>query len=353
MNTGTDPGAGPPRIFSSAAELRRAFEHGLAGLLEQDALGAFILVLANATFERETFARLRDPLALAFSRWDERFERRDERAIAAAGDDVAVFMRLHQLGFRNLTITRRRRLGPWELQFNQLRAMRPPRMSGAAVGSLHRPFDRDGFHFNKPFLRKEIFWEGVLGGAPVRLLYNKFPFAELHGLLVPHPEANKPQFLSREDHALVWDITQQLGRGLPGVGFGYNAYGAYASVNHLHFQMFVRSTGPYTIESGHWLHNGGSERYPLAVQRHADRDSAWGVLSDLHAVGRTYNLIYRPGLVYVVERAMQGDFVHSGWTSGFAWSELAGAVTVSDEVDFERLSQKDMTAEFARLVVRP
>jgi hypothetical protein len=66
MNTGTDLGAGPPRIFSSASELRRAFEHGLAGLLEQDVLGAFILVLANATFERETFARLQSDLPSRF-----------------------------------------------------------------------------------------------------------------------------------------------------------------------------------------------------------------------------------------------------------------------------------------------
>jgi diadenosine tetraphosphate (Ap4A) HIT family hydrolase len=353
MNADIDEAAGPASVFASPAVLRRAFERKLLGLLEHDGLGVFILVLANASFERATFARLRDPLARIFAEWEQRFRDHDEREFAAAADDVEVFRRLCCHGFDNLMATRWRRLGPWELQFNQLRAFRPPRVSGAPVSHLEQSFDPDGFHFNKPFLRKEIFWEGNLGGAPVRLLYNKFPFAEMHGLLVPHPEANKPQYLTSDDHLLVWEISDQLGRGLPDIGFGYNAYGAYASVNHLHFQMFMRSSGRYTIESEQWLHNGGNEPFPLAVQRHSDRDSAWSALSDLHAMGHTYNLVYRPGSLYIVARAMQGAVAHSDWSSGFAWSEVAGAVTTFDEADFERLSQGDIAAELSRLTVRP
>jgi len=352
MGTNTDP-TGGAGVFASPVALRDAFEHKLVALLDRDSLGVFILVLANASFERSTFERLHRPLASAFARWSERFDSGDGRVLAAPADDVDVFERLRRLGFDRLAVTRWRRLGPWEIQYNQLRGLRPPRMSHTSPASLDRPFDPDGFHFNKPFLRKEVFWEGELASTPVRLLYNKFPFAELHGLLVPDPAACKPQSLAPADHALAWDLAQRLGQGLPGLGFGYNAYGAYASVNHLHFQMFVRSSGRYPIESRHWRHNGGDDGYPLPVQRYDDRGAAWHALAQLHEAGRVYNLLYRPGCCYIVQRALQGSYAHSDWTAGFAWSELAGSITTFDPGDFERLSATELGDEFGRLAIRP
>jgi hypothetical protein len=290
-------------------------------------------------------------LEAAFGRWCARFERGDQAALTAAADDQAVFLRLRQLGLENLAATRWRELGPWEIQFNPLRALRPARMSGAKVTRLRRPFDPDGFHFNRAFLRREVLWEGDLCGTPVRMLYNKFPFAELHGLLVPDPEAGRPQFLEPRYHDLLWEIGRRLGARLPGIGFGYNAQGAYASVNHLHFQMFLRTTGTYAIESDRWRHNGGDLPYPLPVQRHDDPDPAWVALRELHAAGVCYNLLYRPGLLYLIPRAMQGSYRHSDWTGGFAWSEVAGMVTTSDAAAFDRLTDGDIRAELARLAV--
>jgi len=341
----------PPGLFASPAALRAAFEQGLGELLRHDLLGAFILVLANASFERAMLERLRAPLEEAFTRWCARFERGDQAALTAAADDRAVFLRLHELGLENLAATRWREVGPWEIQFNQLRAFRPARMSGAEVTDLRRPFDPDGFHFNRPFLRREILWEGDLCGAPVRMLYNKFPFAELHALLVPDPEANRPQFLEPQDHDRLWEIGCDLGSRLPGIGFGYNALGAYASVNHLHFQMFLRTTGAYAIESERWWHNGGAQPYPLAVQRHDEPDAAWEALRALHAAGVGYNLLYRPGRLYLVPRAAQGSYRHSDWTGGFAWSEVAGTLTTSDATAFDRLTDGDIRAELARLAL--
>ena len=73
----------------------------------------------------------------------------------------------------------------------------------------------------------------------------------------------------------------------------------------------------------------------------------------LHLADIAYNLLYRPGRVYLVPRAMQGSYLHSRWTSGFAWSELAGSITTSDAAVFERLCEADVADEFARLEVRP
>jgi hypothetical protein len=350
MTGGTDPGHGP---FGSRAQLREAFEAGLLRMLEGDSLGAFILVLANASFEDGMSDRLRKPLAAAFERWSQAATAGDPAYQGAAADDVTVFEQLRQLDLDSLGVTRWRRLGPWEAQFNPLRALRPARVSGARVDALSRPFDPQGFHFDKPFLRDEILWEGRMRGVAVRLLYNKFPFAELHGLLVPDPSAGRPQFLSADYHRLIWAITGDLATGLPGVGFGYNAFGAFASINHLHFQMFERSQGEYPIESPLWRHNGGTRAYPLPVMCFDDLAAAWRALADCQSQNLAFNLLYRPGRLYLVQRALQGHYRHSLWTAGFAWSELAGSVTVVREEDFERLDGAAIEAELGRLAVRP
>jgi hypothetical protein len=87
------------------------------------------------------------------------------------------------------------------------------------------------------------------------------------------------------------------------------------------------------------------------VQRHADCLGAWQAVAGLHALETSYNLLYRPGCLYILPRAMQGSYAHSGWTGGFAWSELAGAVTVFDPADFEGLDRADIDAELAKLSV--
>lgn len=338
-----------PSLLRSQENLQHAFARGLEDMLDADVLGAFILVLANACFDTPLFERLRMPLHAAFIRWCARFDVADPLALGAAADDVDVFLRVRELGFDRLSLTRWRVVGPWQLQFNALRALRPPRASAARVDSLQRPFDNAGFHFNKPFLQRETLWQGGLAGTKLRLLYNKFPFAESHGLLVPEPAAGHAQFLTEAHHRLAWRCVEQLGEALPGLGLGYNALGALASVNHLHFQLFVRSAGCYPIESPHWQHNGGTSVYPLPVSRMHDASSAWHLLNQLHAQQQPYNLVYRPGVLFVAPRAWQDSCGHSPWTSGFAWSELAGVITLFEEDAFASLDVHDIEMEFARI----
>jgi hypothetical protein len=345
--TGTDDRQGDLQLFSSPAMLRGAFERRLAQLINHDVLGVFILVLANASFEPSLFDQLRDDLRRAFERWVARFASADERALGAAADDVAVFRRLQACGFDRLSTTQWRDCGPWRLQFNPLRSFRPPRMSNAVIDQPYRAFDSRAFHFNKPFLADEILWEGDIAGMPVRLLYNKFPFAETHGLLVPHPMDCRPQQLLGDDLARICAVVALLGQRLPEIGFGFNAFGAYASVNHLHFQMYNGSGGQMPIEDPSWRHNGGDRPYPLPVERHADPAAAWRTIERLQQGGWAYNLLIRPDAVYVVGRARQGSYRQSEWTGGFAWSEASGVVTLFDESAFSRLREQDITAELA------
>jgi hypothetical protein len=342
----------PDNPFASPETLRKTFVAGLANLLEQPGLGAYVLVLANASLDpgvREALGR----------RLGERFETlagEVRKALAGgrepqeAPDDLMVFLKLMAIGFDRVRDTETRHAGPWEVQFNQVRAFRPKRMTATRCTGMQAPFDPSGFHFNKPFLRRETFWSGRLQGLDVDLLYNKFPFAELHGLLVPNRDANLPQFLGQPYHYALWDLTRALGEALPGVGFGYNSYGALASINHLHFQLFLRRT-PLPVSLPHWTHNGGDRSYPGHCQVLHDPDRAWAYLDRLHHREVPYNLVYLPGALYCLPRIRQGELAPAPWTAGFAWYEMAGGVTTFNRADFEQLRETDIAAELARITV--
>jgi hypothetical protein len=246
--------------------------------------------------------------------------------------------------------TEMRQVGPWELQMNPLRSLRPCRMAAALAPGIRRPFDSGGFHFNKPFLQKEILWSGERSGRSLSLFYNKFPFVSRHGLLVVDPMACRPQFLENKDHLFVWQLLEVLARSLPGLGLGFNGYGAYASVNHLHFQTFVRER-PLPIAEARWGHNGGADAYPLDSQRFDDPTEAWAFIDELHKRQLSYNLIYLPGRVYCVPRARQGTYRGAPWSSGFAWHEVAGGFATFDRDDFERLDEAEIRAQLEALRV--
>lgn len=316
----------PP--FANATAFEQDFADGLDTMLAAHrGLGVYILVLANAAYDRALWPRLAPALARRHAELADalRSALRHGESLAEPDDDVMVFLKLHTIGFDHLGCVESRRDGPWQALFNPLRALRPPRVSNQRFEGLRRPFDRAGFHFNKPFLAREILWHGALGGKPAHLYYNKFPFARLHGLLVPEPERCLPQFLTPELHAWAWETCAQA--GVPGLAFGYNSSGAGASVNHLHFQSFVRSA-PLPVENPRFDHNGGNIPYPLPCRRFADLETAWTYLNDLHRADQPYNLIYTGDVLYCTPRVAQDAARLDAATRGYGWSEMAGVVTL-------------------------
>lgn len=340
-----------PSPFASPVALEQAFAQGLGRMLAgHEGLGVYILCLANAAYDSGLWQRLSAPLG-------ER-HRRHEAEIAAAlrqgrrlhepGDDLLVFLKLMVLGFDGVGTTAWRQAGPWRIQFNPIRALRPPRASGGKVTGLYRPFDPAGFHFDKPFLAREVLWEGRLAGKGVRLLYNKFPFAPLHGLLVPDPAQELPQWLTPELHAWAWDVVAALGAALPGFGLAYNSLGAQASVNHLHFQSFLGAPD-LPVLSPRFCHHGGSVAYPMPCRVVDSPQAAWQVLDELHQRATPYNLVYTPGRLHVLPRLAQGSHPVPAWSAGLAWSETAGVMTVFSREDFEALTEADITETLAAM----
>lgn len=338
-----------PAPLASLEALRDAFTAGLGRLLgEGEGPGAFILALANANFDPSLRERLDGALRRRFQALAQ-----DHSSALAAGqpppgpaDDVGVLGALLEIGLDGLEPCRWRRAGPWEVQLNPLRALRPARAAGRPPAGLLVPFDPAGFHFNRPFLRRESFWAGRLGGLEAELLYNKFPFVERHAILVPERRACAPQYLTKDRHLWIWGLAERLGAALPGVGFGYNSLGAYASVNHLHFQMLVHAE-PLPVALPDWRHNGGALPYPADCERYTAPAAAWQRLADLHGRGQSYNLVYLPGRLFCLPRRRQGDYALPAWCGGQAWYELAGAVVVFTAADFEALDAGEIASALA------
>jgi len=328
-------------LFESEKNYQAAFSNGLQEMLDgYDELGVFILVLANAMIDPGIWDQLSGPLRQKFAR----LSARQGDSLDDATDDRRVFAQLMALGFDAIEPIRLRREGPWELQFNPLRALRPPRMMQQQVSGLTAPFNPDEFHFAKPFLRKEIFWRGGLEGRDVSLLYNKFPFVHLLGLLVPEAREGRPQYLHQADHDYIWRVASGLARGLPEVGVGYNSYGACASVNHLHFHLFVRHE-PLPVVNAHWSHNGGQVAYPATCSKFDSAQEAWRYIQELHGRKVPYNLIAYPGILYCLPRAPQGSRDLPEWSGGYGWYEMAGGCVPLSETHFQQLDEEQLRGE--------
>lgn len=325
---------------ASLSQFQQQFETGLRNMLDADALGAFILVLANSMQDERLHAGLTPALREIFSELRDRY-RNDE--LEGAPDDLAVFRSLAETGIDEYGVWQSRTLPPWRLAYNPLRALRPARASSDSFDSIRRPFNEQGFHFDKPFLKPEIMAEATYRGRPLRIMYHKFPFAPYHLMLVFEAANHLPQYLDGDDHALLWRLTEEAAENLPDIALAYNSLGAGASINHFHVHSMLESE-PLAIEQSEWRHNGGEAEYPLTVEKFASRQEAGERLAELHEANQPFNLLYRPGCCYIAPRRPQGSFTAPPWMNTAAWYEVSGGFNLDDRNWFETLQADDIEA---------
>lgn len=338
------------QLFSSKEQFRHLFERGLVKLLEHDELGVFILVLANASFDQHVHNYTHDALLSKYQQLAKKYQflLQDGQLLTEPEDDILVFLKLMAMGIDMVSQTEFRLTKQWELQFNHIRSLRPARNSKNVIEGIYLDFNPDGFHFNKPYLQKECFWSGHMNGRQMDIFYNKFPFARFHSLLVPEKQACLPQFLTSEYHEYIWQVTEQLGLTLPGIGMAYNSYGGFSSINHLHFHLFIKEH-PLPIMNPVWVHNGGHKTYPLQCRIFDSVQPAWTFLESLHDAHISYNLIYLPGKIYCIPRKHQGTYPDAQWSSGFAWYEVSGGFTTFNHTQFSELDCSQLEQELALL----
>jgi len=128
-----------------------------------------------------------------------------------------------------------------------------------------QPFDASKFNFNKAAVEEVLFtFEPAPAGAPASyytpsarlpaspnaLLINVSPIDYGHVLLCPRVLDCLPQVLDRESVLLALRYAKEVGN--PYLRVGYNSLGAYATINHLHFQVRRRRGGGFRVGHG-WL----------------------------------------------------------------------------------------------------
>jgi len=227
-----------------------------------------------------------------------------------------------------------------------MRGFRPLRHASKAPVGLHVPFKPDDFHFNKPFISKELFWQGEFQGHGLAAYYNKFPFADYHLLWVPDREQEHSQYQQQTYHHLIWALVDELSSALPGFAVGFSSMGGCASVNHLHFQSYLGDR--LSVERNCWRHNGGDEAYPLSVSVFHRPEDAWLLIQQFHAQNQPYNLLYTRDKIYCLPRLRQGSIQLPEWSPGFAWREVCGEMLSVKREDYLCLSQQDIEACLAQ-----
>lgn len=337
-------------ISEDLTQFKNLFVTQLKNMLSADELGAFILVLANS--QQDVFLKnaLKDDIEKTFIKLKENFI---NGKLKATQDDVDVFKKL--LDLNDIAEWQSKESGGWQVVYNSMRQLRPARASSQILSSIKQGFDETRFHFNKPFLKPEILWQGGCKDSDdeevkLRVLYNKFPFSDYHLLIVVSPEKNSPQLLTKESHQLIFSLVKKYDTIFPGFGAGFNSLAAGASVNHLHFQGFIRQQ-EFPIEEKHWVHNGGDSNYPIRVRNFTDVESSWLYINKLIEEDIAFNCIYRSNICYIVSREYQGTVVLPDWLMGAGWLDVAGVITVSDENTFNSIKGSDVTDSLMLLTI--
>jgi hypothetical protein len=348
--------------LSSDSHFRHAYRQKLLQMLQAEPmrkeynLPAFILVCANAYFDREILSALHEELHQAYEQIKEHYTsqfKSGQMVNERSAEDLLVFLKIALIGLDQLQVTDQKQVAWWRVQFNHLRSFRPQRSAARPVASIDMPFNEQAFYYDLQLCERESFWSGTLEGKRAYFLYNKYPFARLHALLIPEPSRCHRQFLDKELHSWAWRSTCALGEKLPGFGMGYNSLGTFASVNHLHFQSFIDPRGmPVTWNI--WQHNGGSEPYPADCQVFDTCEESWDWVRQLYQEDLvSFNLLYTPGRIYCFKRRRQGTYKHSRWTSGFAWYEMAGNIILFSRKEYQTITFERIEKEIHKVRTTP
>jgi ATP adenylyltransferase/5',5'''-P-1,P-4-tetraphosphate phosphorylase II len=335
-----------PEIFKSVNSFSSAYSRHLLKLLNRKTfkkniagnLGELILLSAQSTFDKELYKKTYPVLNEIYSKLS-----RDLKNIPQnkRNEDYEIASKISKLGWKNIPKVSFKKLSLWHIQYNELRTLKPRGAAKQKIISVYKKFDKRSFNFNKPSVKNERFWKGKLNGMDVSLLHNKFPFVEKHTLIVPEQEKNHPQFLKKRFHYHVFDLMQQAS----GFATGYNSIGAFASVNNLHFQMFIKNE-PLAVENEVWKHNGGKKIYPAVCYVFESKQASWKFVKALHTQNIPYNILYTKEKTYIFPMNFQKRHKRTIFPLGFAWIELAGSFINVTKKNYEQLTEKQIFKEF-------
>lgn len=332
-----------PDIFKSKNKFTDAYEGYLLNLLKKkitiNDLGILILLSAHASFNQYLNKKASVKLNSIYKNLSSELRKIPD---SLKNDDYILAKKITEIGWKNIEEVSFKKINElWQTQYNQLRTFKPRRNATQKIKSVYKKFDEKGFNFNKPFLKTERFKKCKCVGIEVSLFYNKFPFVPCHTLLVPEQEKNHPQFLRKKFHYYASDLIKSI----DGFAIGYNSIGAFASVNHLHFQLFVENE-QMPVCSNIWKHNGGKKEYPAKCFLFTSKAKSWQLISYLHKKNIPYNILYTKEKTYIFPVNFQKNHRKTIFPLGFAWIELSGSFINVTKKDFSCMSETKILREF-------
>lgn len=332
-----------PHIFKSQKKFAEVYDGYLMNLLKKkitiNDLGILILLSAHISFNHRLYKIAGSRLNSVYQNLSKQIKNVPENL---KNDDYELACKIISRGWKNIEEAVFRKIDNlWQAQYNHLRTFKPRRNATLEISSVYKKFDKSAFNFNKPFLKTERFKKCKCDGMDISLFYNKFPFVPCHTLLVPEQKKGHPQFLRRRFHYFAFDLIKSL----EGFTMGYNSVGAYASVNHLHFQLFTENE-PLPVCNIMWKHNGGEKKYPAKCFVFTSKKKSWNLISYLHKKNISYNILYSKEKTYIFPMNFQKSHKNTIFPLGFAWIELSGSFINVTKKDFERLTEKKILKEF-------
>ena len=329
-------------LLSSADNYKNAFEEGLISILKNKTAGTFILACANLFQHPELLKKNNALLHEVYEHINNYYQacHSAHKQPDDAVDDVAVMNSLIEIGLANLQNVEYREVisdeAAFLLNYNQLRSFRPARMSKTKNIQIDTAFNSNGFHFDKPFLEKEIFAEGRVQGKQLSLLYNKFPFIDYHALLVIDKAQHLNQYLTKNQLDYIAKLQFSTQQACPEFVMAYNSLGAGASVNHLHFHAYLERS-PLPVFSERFIHNDGSLPYPANCLVFNGSDETWQAIQLLHQKNTPYNLLFRNNNIFCLPRKKPGRDFKDLDVASYGWSNMAGLINVNNKEILENI----------------
>ncbi|CAH1634804.1 unnamed protein product [Spodoptera littoralis] len=252
--------------------------------------------------------------------------------------------------------------GKYFLQLNPDR--RSKRRTPEEMTSISQPFDEKKFHFNKVSTKEILFSLEGRDGDIHTVLVNVSPISRYHSLLCPSVSRCLPQVVTPDSLNIVVQVMFQVEDR--DVRIGFNSICGFASVNHLHYHIFVEEKTLH-IETVKWQHFKW-EMYLLddelsvpAFCFKIKQDSsgqtlqqAWKVLKYFLEKSIAHNILFtKRGLgddeLYLIvwpRRNTCGAKQLSAFN--VAMLELSGWFPIYDEEDFKNVQAKDLEAELVK-----
>lgn len=254
--------------------------------------------------------------------------------------------------------------GKYLLQLNPDRQTK--RRTPEEMNNICQPFDENKFNFNKISPNEILFF--IEGGDADKhtVLVNVSPISRYHSLLCPSVDKCLPQVVTPES----LDFTVQIMFLIEDrdVRIVFNSMCGFASVNHLHYHLFVEKN-TLAVEKVKWQHVKGDvycldKDYPVPafcfeVPRHSSVQSLWKVLDLFLKKSIAHNILLtkisrvggREDTVNVIvwpRRSSTGAKMLAAFN--VAALELSGWFPIYDAEAFRNLQAKDLEAELRKWV---